>query len=218
MFERFTERARRILFFARYEASQLGSVSIEPEHLLLGIAREGVDRSQPGGGRLAPFIRRLPGNLREQIADRIATGKHVPVSVEIPFAAPVKQALDVARQEADRLRDNYIGPEHLLLGLLSDANTIAGEILTAAGLDAASVRNQLAQQPADSVESAPPSEGSALRNLTAFLTPAQQLDTIRMFMVGFGDHYACTDESRRLIDEICRDLQALKRALDTGST
>lgn len=217
MFERFSERARRVLFFARYEASQLGSVSIDSQHLLLGLVREGSDSRQPPGGRLRPFIRRLPLNVRDQIAERAATGQGT-TGAEIPFAAPTQRALQSASEEADRLRDDYIGPEHLLLGLLADPTTMAGEILSAAGLSADAVRSELAQQPADPVERDAPTESSALRSLTAFLTPAQQLDTIRMFMVGFGDHYAATDETRRLVDDICRDLQDLKRALDGPST
>src|SRR5215510_13662813 len=97
MFERYTERARRVLFFARYESSQAGSISIEPEHLLLGLLRE-------HRGVAWAFLQSLPVGLHVQIAERITGGEKIPTSVEIPFSAACKRALQTASEEADRLK------------------------------------------------------------------------------------------------------------------
>ena len=120
MFERYTEQARRALFFARYEVSELGGLAICTEHLLLGLLREPVGVS--------------PDDIREEVYARLKRGEKVATSVEIPFAADAKKALDGAAREADRLLHNYIGPEHLLLALLGDEQSTAGAILTGRAL------------------------------------------------------------------------------------
>jgi enamine deaminase RidA (YjgF/YER057c/UK114 family) len=131
MFERYTEDCRRVLFFARYEASQVGSISIEPEHLLLGVLRD------PG-----PIARQLFARasvdldvLRQAIAARRAVHEKIPPSVEIPFSAETKRVLQVAAEEADRLSDNYIDRHHLLLGILREERSMAAAVLKEHGID-----------------------------------------------------------------------------------
>src|SRR6185436_10625240 len=115
MFERYTESARRALFFARYESSQLGSLSIEPEHLLLGLIRD---------GRVARILQTIPlEQLREEVKSRVAFHEEISTSVEIPFGNGAKSVLELAALEADELRHAHIGCEHLLLGLLRDDRT-----------------------------------------------------------------------------------------------
>ena len=139
MFERYTERARRILFFARYEASQCGNRSIAPEHLLLGLIREGKGINS----RIFSRARLNPDALRREIEARTVFEEKIPTSVEIPFSDAVKRVLQFAAMEADRLLHNYIGPEHLLLGLLHEESTTAGELLNAHGLRLDEVRQQI---------------------------------------------------------------------------
>ena len=112
MFERYTERARRVLFFARYEASQLGSISIETEHLLLGLIREGKGLTS----RIFARSHLSLESIRKEIEGRTVFREKVSTSVEIPFSAETKRVLQFAAEEADRLLHNYIGTEHLLLG------------------------------------------------------------------------------------------------------
>src|SRR5207302_1723395 len=109
MFERYTERARRVLFFARYEASQLGSISIETEHLLLGLIREGKGLTS----RIFARSHLSLENIRKEIEGRTVFREKVSTSVEIPFSAETKRVLQFAAEEADRLLHNYIGTEHL---------------------------------------------------------------------------------------------------------
>src|SRR5689334_13097618 len=126
MFERYTERARRVLFFARYEASQLGSISIEVDHLLLGLMRE-----HKGLASRMFALAQLPlEHIRADIEGRSAFREKLPTSVEIPFTAASKQVLGFAAEEADALEDQHIGTEHLLLGILREARSPAAATLT----------------------------------------------------------------------------------------
>jgi ATP-dependent Clp protease ATP-binding subunit ClpC len=130
MFERYTESARRVLFFARYETSTTGSRSIESEHMLLGLVRE------PG-----PIVRRLLAGaetnveqLRQEVENRIAARERVSMSVELPFSEQTKRILTFTAEEADSLGHSDIGTEHILLALLRVPESTAGAILTGHGL------------------------------------------------------------------------------------
>jgi ATP-dependent Clp protease ATP-binding subunit ClpC len=141
MFERYTERARRVLFFARYEANQLGSSLIEPEHLLLGLIREGKGLTS----RLFARAHVSLDGIRREIEGRSVAREGVATSVEIPFSAETKRALQFAAEEADRLLHNYIGTEHLLLGLLREDRSIAASILTERGIRLEALRDDIVQ-------------------------------------------------------------------------
>src|SRR5687768_12409242 len=106
MFERYTEPARRTLFFGRYEASQMGTPIIGTEHLLLGLFRE---RS----GMAARLLQDIPlETIRTEIDRRIPRQPPISTSVEIPFSLESKKALQWSAEEADRLGDADIGTEH----------------------------------------------------------------------------------------------------------
>src|SRR5215216_4612659 len=141
MFERYTERARRVLFFARYEASQLGSISIETEHLLLGLIREGKGLTS----RIFARSHLSLENIRKEIEGRTVFREKVSTSVEIPFSAETKRVLQFAADEADRLLHNYIGTEHLLLGILREERSVAASILMEKGMRLQSVREDIQQ-------------------------------------------------------------------------
>jgi ATP-dependent Clp protease ATP-binding subunit ClpC len=141
MFERYTESARRVLFFARYEASQLGSVSIETEHLLLGLIREGK-------GLMSRVLARSSVSaetLRQEVEGRTVFRAKVPPSDEIPFSAETKRALGFATEEADRLLHTYIGTEHLLLGILREEQSLAAAVLVGRGIRLGAVREDVAR-------------------------------------------------------------------------
>ena len=139
MFERYTERARRVLFFARYEASQLGSVSIETEHLLLGLIREGKGLTSRIFARSEVAL----DSVRKEIEGRTVLREKVSTSVDIPFATETKRALQYAAEEADRLLHTYIGTEHLLLGILREDRSLAASILMEKGLRLDHVREDV---------------------------------------------------------------------------
>jgi hypothetical protein len=141
MFERYTEKARHVIFFARYEASQFGSPEIDTEHLLLGLLRE--ERGLVY--RWVPNLRLE--SVRKQITERSERRDPIPTNVDLPLGSSAKKALNDAADEADRLRRKHIGTEHLLLGLLDEANSFAAALMREAGADVDRLRLQIAQLP-----------------------------------------------------------------------
>ena len=140
MFERYTEKARRVIFFARHEASQFGSPSIETEHILLGLLRE--DKA------LTNRFLRSPASvesIRKQVEAHTTIGEKVSTSVDLPLSNECKRVLAYAAEEAERLSHKHIGTEHLLLGLLREEKCFAAEMLRERGVRLASIREQLAR-------------------------------------------------------------------------
>jgi Clp amino terminal domain, pathogenicity island component len=142
MFERYTERARRVIFFARYEASNYGSAYIESEHLLLGLLRE--DR---GLAKWFPEERNVEPEIRAEIETRITRGERIPVPVEVPLTTECKKILNLAAEESEGLGHRHIETEHLLLGILRVEGSVAAQILIAKGVKPASIREQLSKAP-----------------------------------------------------------------------
>ena len=143
MFEKYTEQARRVIFFARYEASMYGSPAIEPEHLLLGIARE--DK---------PLLKRLldlPNpfdELRRRLEARVHKNEYVNTSAELPLAQESKKILAYAHEESLDCGHRHIGTEHLLAGLMREEGTLAAQLLGECGLTLEAARENLAREPA----------------------------------------------------------------------
>src|ERR1041384_1963334 len=142
MFERYTEKARRVIFFARYEASQFGAPAIEHEHLLLGLMRE--DKTLTG--RFFPRAQITIESIRREIESRTLLRERIPTSVELPLAPETKRVLHYSHEESDRLQHRHIGTEHLLLGLLREERSMAAQILFERGLRLAAVRDEIARQ------------------------------------------------------------------------
>src|SRR6266850_6720545 len=142
MFERYTEMARRVIFFARYEASQFGASMIEPEHLLLGLSRE----DKPLFGRFLADGKQSLESIRGQIEKRTLSRGGIPASVELPLGPETKLALSYAHEESERLGDRHIRTEHLLLGLLRLEHSIAAQILFELGLRIDAMRDVLAEK------------------------------------------------------------------------
>jgi ATP-dependent Clp protease ATP-binding subunit ClpC len=142
MFERYTEKARRVIFFARYEASQFGAPAIEPEHLLLGLMRE--DKTLTA--RFFPRAQVSIESIRKEIEGRTLLREKISTSVELPLAPETKRVLAYAHEESDRLQHRHIGTEHLLLGLLREDRSMAAEILYERGLRLNAVRDEIARQ------------------------------------------------------------------------
>ena len=140
MFERYTEKARRVIFFARYEASQFGSPYIETEHLLLGLLRE--DKALTN-----KFLRSHASveSIRKQIEGHTTIREKVSTSVDLPLSNECKRVLAYAAEEAERLSHKHIGTEHLLLGLLREEKCFAAEILHERGLRLVQIREDLAR-------------------------------------------------------------------------
>ena len=139
MFERFTDRARRVVTLAQREARQLGHDCIGTEHLLLGLIDEGA-------GVATTALTSMGINLdemRQAVQDSIGRGAEPqPGSGHIPFTPQAKKVLELSLREANQLGHNYIGTEHILLGLIREGGG-AAQLLAAAGVDHDRARRQV---------------------------------------------------------------------------
>jgi ATP-dependent Clp protease ATP-binding subunit ClpA len=136
----YTEQARMTIFFARYEASQFGTKTIESEHLLLGLLREYprlADRLHRGNASAS--------EIRKEIEQRKPPGPKTPTSVDLPLSMECKRALMFAADQARQMKHPQIGNEHLLVGLLREEKCLAAELLRARGIDLEGARKDLAQ-------------------------------------------------------------------------
>jgi ATP-dependent Clp protease ATP-binding subunit ClpC len=140
MFERFTDRSRRVVVLAQEEARILNHNYIGTEHLLLGLIHEGE-------GVAARALESLGISLeavRQQVEEVTGRGEELP-SGHIPFTARAKKVLELSLREAMQLGHNYIGTEHILLGLLREGEGVAAQVLVKLGADLNRVRQQVIQ-------------------------------------------------------------------------
>ncbi len=139
MFNRFTERARKVIVYAKEEARRFNHDYIGTEHLLLGLVREGE-------GVAAAVLQKLGINLetiRIEVEKLVQPGPQTQVLGDIPFTPRSKKALELSAEEARALGHNYIGTEHLLLGLVKEGEGMAYRVLLNLGLDLAKLRNEV---------------------------------------------------------------------------
>jgi ATP-dependent Clp protease ATP-binding subunit ClpC len=132
MFERYTEKARRVIFFARYEASQFGAHAIEAEHILLGLLRDDKQLVQLLFLRPTSTVKAI----RDEIEAATPPENKVSASVDLPLSVTAKRVLSYAAAESDRLGDRHIGTEHLMLGLLCEDGSLASRLLVEHGVTA----------------------------------------------------------------------------------
>jgi hypothetical protein len=155
MFERYTEKARRAVFFARYECSQFGSPTIESEHLLLGILREYKSWFQ--------FFRKPlvdgEASIRRQIEQHIPPSQKISTSVDLPLSDECTRILAYAAEEADQFSHKFIGTEHLFLGILRESTCYAATLLNERGVSLDHARSQIGSKPPEQVGSPPRSLG-----------------------------------------------------------
>jgi len=140
MFERFTDRARRVVVCAQEEARALDHDYIGTEHILLGLVRE-------GGGVAVKALESLGISLetvRQRVEEIIGRGQHTP-SGHIPFTPRAKKVMELSLRESRQLGHNYIGTEHILLGLISEGDGVAAQVLTSLGAEHDRVKEQATQ-------------------------------------------------------------------------
>jgi len=154
MFERYTEKARRAVFFARYEASQFGSPYIETEHLLLGILREDKTLTNT-------FLHSLASveSIRKQIEKHTLVREKVSTSVDLPLSNECKRILVYAAEEAEHLSHKFIGTGHLFLGVLREGDCFAAHLLNERGISLDAAREQVGSKAPEQFGSAPRSAG-----------------------------------------------------------
>ena len=173
MFERYTEKARRVIFFARYEASQYGSPYIETEHLLLGLLRE--DRAL--AKRFLGESSVEPG-IRTEIEGQITQREHISTAVEVPLTEECIKVLKLAVEEADRLGHRHVGTEHVLVALIRVEGSLAAKLLRKRGLKPGAIREQLAKTPHSvSVRASTGPSRGAIATLDSFLAGLKWLSS-----------------------------------------
>jgi uncharacterized protein (TIGR03435 family) len=143
MFERYTEQARRTLFFARYEAFQAASAFIETEHILLGLFRDDQSPAMRALARARVSLETIRQEIESHTARRVGTPSAT--AEDLPFSEETESVLHYAEQEAERLLHHHVGPEHLLLGLFREERGLAATILKEYGLHLATVRDDIVQ-------------------------------------------------------------------------
>jgi ATP-dependent Clp protease ATP-binding subunit ClpA len=193
MFERFTDRARRVVVLAQDEARALNHNYIGTEHVLLGLIHEGE-----GAGAAALEAMGLSlEEIRRQVEEIIGQGQEAP-SGHIPFTPRAKKVLELALREALQFGHNYVGTEHIMLGLIREGEGVASQVLTHMGADMDGAREQVTQllrnyqstrPPAGSVEQVPAPSPSTAES-TAATQPSRS--TASMFE-------RFTDRSRRVV-------------------
>jgi ATP-dependent Clp protease ATP-binding subunit ClpC len=199
MFERYSERSRRIIFFARYEALQYGSPVIAPEHILLGLMREDKTVS-------ARFFASR-GNVgvdkvRSEIEDRIVVRDRIAQTTELHLSPETKRVLFYANEESRAANNRFVLPEHLLMGLLREERTIAAEVLFQLGLRLQDVRSvSIKQAPEKTIfndakkkeEAKPSSLAEFTRDMSASAEAGK-----------FDPLVGRDDEIERLVEILCR--------------
>ncbi|GIF51515.1 ATP-dependent Clp protease ATP-binding subunit ClpA [Asanoa ferruginea] len=138
MFERFTDRSRRVVVLAQEEARILNHGSIGTEHLLLGIIHEGENV----GARALEGLGLSLAGVRQQVEEVVGTGGKAAVG-HMPFTPRARQVLELALREALQLGHGHIGPEHILLGLVRDGGGVGAQVLAGLGADTAAVRRHV---------------------------------------------------------------------------
>ena len=165
MFERFTDRARRVVVLAQEEARMLNHNYIGTEHILLGLIHEGEGVAAKSLESLGVSLE----SVRSQVEEIIGQGQQAP-SGHIPFTPRAKKVLELSLREALQLGHNYIGTEHILLGLIREGEGVAAQVLVKLGADLNRVRQQVIQllsgyQGKEPLTSGAPSEGTPSTSL-----------------------------------------------------
>lgn len=182
MLELYTLKARRTIFFARYEASQLGAPYIETEHLLLGLLHE--NKALAGN-----FLHSDASaeSIRKQIEERAAGRAKVSTSVDIALSNESKRALAYAAEEAKRFSDKFIGTEHLMLGLLREKNGLAARLLNESGASIVSARAKILSYPRQGLSHVPKTPGIPARHAPRKLIYNPASETLIVEVIGASD-------------------------------
>ena len=200
MFETLNEKARRVIFFARHEASELRAQTIEPQHILLGLMRE--DRAL-----ITQFCKKVPPRLhevRERIREDSTPDKRLHAAVDMILSGQSKQVLKHSAEESQRLNKEHIGTEHLLLGLLRAAQSAPSQILNEHGIELETVRETLRCEAQSMAEFGKVRNIEELRRLAgdarvlgkAILRTADRIDVLcKQFAGGSDDPFDATETS-----------------------
>ena len=211
MFERFSDRARRVVVLAQEEARMLDHNYIGTEHILLGLIREG----EGGAAKALESLGISLDAVRQQVEEIIGRGQQVP-SGHIPFTPRAKKVLELSLRESLQLGHSYIGTEHILLGLIREGDGVAAQVLVRLGADLNRLRLQVIQlhgyQGEDEPGSIPLAQGPGL--LSRIDAIERRLSILEQ-RVGTGPGLRELDQE---IAQVRRDKQAAVEAQDFENT
>jgi ATP-dependent Clp protease ATP-binding subunit ClpA len=199
MFERFTERARRVVVLAQEEARMLNHNYIGTEHILLGLIHEGE-------GVAAKALESLGISLdavRQQVEEIIGQGQQAP-SGHIPFTPRAKKVLELSLREAKQLGHNYIGTEHILLGLIREGDGVAAQVLVKLGADLNRVRQQVIQLLHGYPSEEPVSARSTAGELRLLPAVQARLEAVEQRLAAMEERVGTGPDTSDLDDQIGR--------------
>jgi ATP-dependent Clp protease ATP-binding subunit ClpA len=208
MFERFTDRARRAVVLAQDEARRLDHNYIGTEHILLGLIHEGT-------GVAARALESLGVNLaavRQQVEEIIGRGQQVP-SGHIPFTPRAKKVLELSLRESQQLGQDYIGTEHILLGLIREGDGVAAQVLVKLGADLRRVRLQVIQLLHGHQAEEPVPTASAARELSLPEGKAR-LEAVEQRLMALEQRVGTGPETSDLDEQIAQVRREKESAID----
>jgi ATP-dependent Clp protease ATP-binding subunit ClpC len=209
MFERFTDRARRVVVLAQEEARMLNHNYIGTEHILLGLINEGE-------GVAAKALESLGISLdavRQQVEEIIGQGQQAP-SGKIPFTPQAKKVLELSLREALQLKHNYIGTEHILLGLIREGDGVAARVLVKLGADLDRVRQQVIQLLHGYQGREPVSALSAAQELRLLPAVKTRLEAVEQRLTAIEQRVGTGPDTSGLDEEIAQVRRDKEAAVD----
>jgi ATP-dependent Clp protease ATP-binding subunit ClpA len=197
MFERFTDRARRVVVLAQEEARMLNHNYIGTEHILLGLIHEG----EGVAAKALEFLGISLDAVRQQVEEIIGQGDQVP-SGHVPFTPRAKKVLELSMRESLQLGHNYIGTEHILLGLIREGDGVAAQVLVKLGADLNRVRQQVIQLLHGYQGKEPVSARSTERELMLLDTRRTRLEAIEHRLTAMEQRIGTGPSTRDLDEQI----------------
>jgi ATP-dependent Clp protease ATP-binding subunit ClpA len=211
MWQRFTEHARRIIFYAQEEASRLGTNLVSTEHILLGLARE----PDCTAVKILAAMGVSPYHIRTEIESRVIRGDEPPER-DMQLTVRSKRAIDLAYSEAKSLDENSITSKHLLLGLVREGDGMAAQVLQKLGVDIDRARNEAANIQNNEITTTRPTYHT---NIPAMRNEAQKI--LEKIIEEFGtsiytEHERCINLLWERRGEYAREIMALQLILQAG--
>src|SRR5437588_12432640 len=197
MWQRFTERARRVVFFAQEEAARLGENYVGTEHLLLGLVRENDSVAARILERLGVPLGRIRSDI--DIAKQVTRG-HGNLGQDMQLTPRAKRVIDLAYEEARQLNNNYIGTEHLLLGLIREGDGLAARVLVKLGADLERTRREVYAMPEGENQPSASRTRSRTPTLDEFGRDLTELARTDKLDPGVGRH----SRTKRVIEVLAR--------------
>jgi ATP-dependent Clp protease ATP-binding subunit ClpC len=209
MFERFTDRARRVVVLAQQEARRLDHNYIGTEHILLGLIAEGK-------GVAARALESLGISLaavRQQVEEIIGRGQQTP-SGHIPFTPRAKKVLELSLRESLQLGHDYIGTEHILLGLIREGDGVAAQVLVRLGADLNQVRQQVIQLLQGHQEKEPVSARSTAGELRLLPAVNARLEAVERRLTAIEQRVGTGPDLSNLDEQIAQVRREKESAVD----